>query len=155
MRAVKALFAQHPTATLQASWGEYVGGAEKDGPLPVAAGFNTEARMLKQVQDLIQKAQGAGDESCAVICFEPGLQARVAEFLKANGVQVEQLGSGKRARSNKAVVVTDAKHAKGQQFDTCVLVGVGRDQVPDYAGVRASCRRRRGGRTRCGSSSWR
>lgn len=141
IRAVKSLFAQYPAATLQASWGDYEAGTDnKSGPRPIAAGFDAEATMLLQLSDILRQAQ-QDKQSCAVICFDDALRQRTVKSLRDAQYTVDELTSGRRSRATKAVFVTDAKRAKGQQFDVCVLLGVGRDQVPDFSNLRTELQR--------------
>ncbi len=141
-RCVQALFANYSAATLQASWGEYSASGES-GPVPIAAGFSTEAAMLDQIRDILREAQGRGlaAADCAVVVFGDDLPQKVIAHLEANGLAVDELGTSRRNRGSRAVTVTNAKRIKGQQFTLCILAGVDRDHVPDMADTKTELQR--------------
>jgi superfamily I DNA/RNA helicase len=139
--AIRILATKYPTIGLEENWGELEASDEQpSGPKPRASGFATEDGMLRQTEDLVRAALAAGVKppSVAIIAFDDALVDRMASRLQAAKVPTHVLeGDGKRG-SARAVNVANARHVKGQQFDTCILVGLDRDSFPDARNVKSN-----------------
>lgn len=139
--ALRELATKYPVVGLQDDWGDFeAAGDQEKGPRPRAAGFATEDGMLRQVRDRIRAAIDAGSKptSIAVIGFDDALLGRVADRLHEDGLKTHAIeGDGRRA-SGRAINLASARFAKGQQFETCILVGLDRDSLPDFRDVKSA-----------------
>jgi len=142
--ALRALLAKYPTVAVHSNWGNYdVSPDAADGPMPVGSGFSTEQAMFRQVADLLaeQEKNEVATSECALVVFDSVQRVRLCEFLENGGVKVNDVCGQHRRRSARAVFVADPKRVKGQQFELCILVGVGRDQLPDLNGTKTEVQR--------------
>lgn len=137
--ALRELATKYAAVGMQDDWGEFeASDGQESGPRPTAAGFATEDGMLRQVRDGVKAAleRGAKPASVAVLGFDDELLARVVTRLHADGVRTQQIeGDGRRA-SGRAINIANARYAKGQQFETVILVGLDRDSVPDFRDIK-------------------
>lgn len=138
VRALQALASQHPTVGLQENWGEFAAdAANAAGERPTAAGFATEEGMFKQVVYAVSSSldSGVAASEIAILGFDDELLDRLAQTLRNERIKVNMMEGTGRAGSRRAVVVGNAKHAKGQQFETVIMVGLDRDSVPDLRDI--------------------
>ncbi|MCZ7682417.1 MAG: UvrD-helicase domain-containing protein [Sandaracinaceae bacterium] len=138
--ALRELATKYPSVGLQDDWGDFeAAGKREKGPRPRAAGFATEDGMLRQVRDVVRSSIDGGTKPArvAVIGFDDELLERLAERLRSDGMKTHVIeGDGRRA-SGRAINIASARFAKGHQFDTCILVGVDRDSLPDFRDVKS------------------
>jgi superfamily I DNA/RNA helicase len=137
--ALRELATKYAAVGLQEDWGEFqASDGQEQGPRPRAAGFATEDGMLRQVRDLAKAAieRGQNPATIAVIGFDDALLDRIASRLRADGLKTQTIeGDGRRA-SGRAISIANARFVKGQQFETCILVGLDRDSLPDFRDVK-------------------
>lgn len=144
VQAIRSVAAKYPTCHLEDHWGDFSGGPNaRNGTRPIGFGFATEVSMHQQVGDLVEAAvaKGTAPKEIAIIAFNEELLARTASALVQRGVKAVMIGgSGRRAPRGSVSLIT-AKHVKGMQFETCIIVGADRDRLPDFEGVKTDYQR--------------
>lgn len=144
VQAIRSVAAKYPTCHLADHWGDFSGGPNaRDGARPVGFGFATEASMFQQVGDLVEGAlsKDTAPKEVAVIAFNEELLPRAAAALAERDVKASVIGRGGRRATRGSVALVTAKHVKGMQFETCVIVGTDRDHLPDFEGVKTEYQR--------------
>lgn len=144
VQAIRSVAAKYPTCHLADHWGDFSGGPNaRDGARPLGFGFTTEAAMFQQAGDLVDVAlaKGTSPKEVAMIAFNDEVLPRLASALAKRGVKATIIGGGARRPSRGSVSLVTAKHVKGMQFETCVIVGADRDHLPDFEGVKTEYQR--------------
>jgi hypothetical protein len=144
LQAIRAVAAHYPTCHLTEHWGDIAGGPNaREGERPTGFGFSTESSMLAQVAHLVSTAiaKGTAPKEVAVIAFDDDLLQRAATELDRRKVKATMIAGSARRVSRGSVALVTAKHVKGMQFDTCIVIGADRDHLPDFDGVKTDYHR--------------
>lgn len=144
LASIQSLVSKYPTCAFVEWRGNLLeSAASQSGPRPVCYGYETEIAMLDEMHDLVVKHGEGGDDPAeiAVIGFDEDLLERARKRLAERRIRTHQLTGRGRRPPRGAVVVTDAKNVKGMQFQTCILLGLDRDSIPDLRGVKNDLQR--------------
>ncbi|MBP8811506.1 MAG: UvrD-helicase domain-containing protein [Kofleriaceae bacterium] len=144
VQAIRSVAAKYPTCHLADHWGDFSGGPKaRDGARPIGFGFATEAAMFQQAGDLVDSAlaKGIPPKEVAVIAFNDEILPRLTSTLVKRGVKATIIGGEARRPARGSVNLVTAKHVKGMQFETCLVVGADRDHLPDFEGVKTEYQR--------------
>lgn len=144
LQAIRSVAAQYPTCHLTEHWGDLSEGPEpREGERPIGFGFHTEGSMLAQVGDLVKAStdKGISPKEIAVIVFDDDMLRAVERALDERKIKTTVVAGSARRVARGAVALVTAKHVKGMQFETCIIVGADRDRLPDFEGVKTDTQR--------------
>lgn len=138
LASLQALIAAYPVYDYNSLWGQITSNPKSpESPKPNSQGYQSDSGMIRATAALVKKhiENGTDPREIAIICFDDDMFKNIESIVvKEVDVKIHHLtGQGKHPPKN-SIVLTTARQVKGEQFDVCILVGAGRDSLPDFRG---------------------